>query len=795
MKKNIFITAAFVLTFWSPIDAQVTFTERKDLHVRLVDNNPDPVVYTALDIFKKDYRTVFSAEASESTTGQIWVGTVGHAAAIESEISPDVLKKLSSAHEGFVIQEKNGRLYILGSDKRGTAYGLLELSRIIGVSPWEWWADVTPEKKAGHVILKNFSQFQSPSVKHRGIFLNDEDWGLTPWSAHNFEPDTKLISGIDPEKTKKMATIGPRTYAKIFELLLRLRANTIWPAMHEVTVPFYFVEGNREIAEKYGIYISTAHCEPLSRNSATEWDIVGTGRYNYLTNKENVLNYWEERLKELKNSDNIFTIGMRGKHDGRMEGVKSTREYKDALNLVIKDQTELLKRNIHPDPSKIPQVLIPYKEILDVYRAGLEVPDYVTLLWCDDNYGYITHFPNEQERMRSGGNGVYYHISYWGRPHDYLWLATNHPAQLYTQMKLSYDKGARDMWILNVGDIKPGEYLTELFLDMAWDIDAIANNEEGLSQHLQQWLHREFGSKNATELRDIMNEYYRLAYIRKPEFMGNTRTEERDSIYKIVKDLPWSEQTIRQRITEYERLEARVNNLTGQIPQHRKSAWFQLVEYPVLASAEMNKKQLYGQLARHGKAEWKQSDAAYERILLLTEKYNNLGNGKWESMMSYKPRGLAVFDKVERTAPTQPLVIDEPPIHTLNGQDYNHVQGQQPLRHGLGYDRGAILLPQGTTVSYDFDVDALDSLHIEVALAPNHPVDGTQIRYAIAINDGQEHIIDYHTVGRSEEWKENVLTNQAIRLTSFATQQQKNITLHIKALDEGVIVDQIKIKK
>lgn len=794
MMKIKVVLILLISSLWTVSSAQVTFKAKQNLSVKLLDEKPEQVVRTAFDLFKKDYRAVFSAGVSENNKAEMVVGTVGQMAAIDPAISAEWLEQLTGVHEGFLIQEKDRKIYILGSDKRGTAYGLLELSRLMGVSPWEWWADVTIESKQEQVFQKGYTLFQSPSVKHRGIFFNDEDWGLTPWSANNYEPDAQLISGIDPAKVGKMETVGPKTYAKVFELLLRLRANTIWPAMHEVTVPFYFVEGNREVAEKYGIYIGSAHCEPLARNSATEWDIVGSGNYNYLTNKANILSYWEDRLKELGNSDNIFTMGMRGKHDGRMEGVKTTEEYRDALNVVIKDQTELLKKYINPDPSQIPQVVIPYKEILDVYRAGLEVPDYMTLMWCDDNYGYVTHFPNEQERMRSGGNGVYYHISYWGRPHDYLWIATQHPALLYTQMKLSYDKGARDMWIVNVGDLKPGEYLTELFLDMAWDIDAISNDKAGLDQHLQQWLARSFGDRNAEELRSIMNEYYRLAYIRKPEFMGNTRAEERDPVYKVVKDLPWSEEKIRQRLAAYEELAGRVDKVAKQIPSHRKEAWFQLVEYPVQGAAEMNKKHLYATLARHGKGEWDRSDAAYETIVSLTDRYNNLADGKWQGIMDHRPRRLEVFDKVERTVAAEPLPVDIKPLYAYNGTDFNRVEGKQPLVHGLGYESKAISLPQGTVVGYEVPVGAVDSVRVQVALAPNHPVAGNTIRYAISINKGPEQVVDYRTQGRSEEWKENVLNNQAIRSTSFAVRQNgEKITVFIKALDEGVVIDQIKV--
>jgi hypothetical protein len=426
---------------------------------------------------------------------------------------------------------------------------------------------------------------------------------------------------------------------------------------------------------------------------------------------------------------------------------------------------------------------------------GLEVPEDVALLWCDDNYGYIRHFPDEKERARKGGNGVYYHVSYWGRPHDYLWLTTNHPAQVYTQMKLAYDKGAKDMWILNVGDIKPAEYLIELFLDMAWNIESVGNNTEGLDQHLYTWLGREFGEENAKELLAVMNEYYRLAYIRKPEFMGGTRTEEKDPQYKIVSDLPWSETEINQRINDYKNISDQVIEISKRISPDQQDAWFQLVEYPVRGAAEMNKKHLYGQLARHGKADWKYSDEAFETIVSLTGKYNSLNNGKWKNIMNYQPRNLPVYEKVPHVKAESPMVEYQAPLFLLNGNDYSGFEGEMPVPHGLGYQRGAISLPEKSSVTYHFTVDTSGSISIEVALAPNHPVKGQTIRYAIRLDDEPVQSVDFRTEGRSEEWKENVLNNRARRTTLHNMKKSGVHTLTIQALDEGVVVDQIRIMK
>ncbi len=779
MKKNLF-TFLVGICFPCFLLAKVTLGGNGSLTVSL-ETGDEAVVRTALDIFSKDYRAVFGREVVEAEEATVYVGTIGLNSIAEKRLGADAVSLLRPHAEGFLIEVKGDKLYILGSDKRGTAYGLLELSRLIGVSPWEWWADSPIEKRETLTLNEGFRRMEYPSVAHRGIFLNDEDFALMPWSSRTYEPSD--VKG----------TIGPKTHARIFELLLRLRANTFWPAMHACSVAFYLTPGNKETADKYGIYIGTSHCEPMMRNTNAEWGKAGTGAYDYVHNRENVLKFWDERVRQLAGSDNIYTLGIRGVHDGRMQGAKTVAEQKAALTNILKDQRRMLAERVNPDVTKVPQVFIPYKEVLDVYHAGLEVPEDVTLMWCDDNYGYIRRFPTPQERARKGGNGVYYHISYWGRPHDYLWLATNHPAQLYTQMKLAYDKGAKDLWILNVGDIKPAEYLTELFLDMAWNIHAIEDNISGLEKHLRHWLEREFGKKYAGELLAVMNEYYRLAYIRKPEFMGNTRTEEKDPAYKVVKDLPWSEEEIRQRIGEYNRLADQVVTLSRRIPTEKQDAWYQLVEYPVRAAAEMNKKHLYGQLARHGLADWQLSDNAFDTIVSLTGKYNSLAGGKWNRMMNDRPRNLAVFDKLPRTQADTSLPVKQAPLYLFNGNDYKDFEGKRPTGHGLGYQRGAVSLPQGSSVWYEWKASNTDSVTVEVALVPNHPVSGHTLRFSIRQDDGPEQIIDYRTQGRSEEWKLNVLGNQAIRRISFPVKEKGRRRLILKALDEGVVVDQIKI--
>ncbi|MEI3460287.1 MAG: glycosyl hydrolase 115 family protein [Bacteroides cellulosilyticus] len=744
------------------------------------DNTEEKVVQTALQLFARDYETVFSAPATISVNhGGIIVGTVDKSPLIAAT-GVDI-SDLKSKNQAFLISVlPGGRLLVAGSDSHGTAYGIMELSRLIGVSPWEWWADVTPEKKEAFHLAVDYKMVQSPSVEYRGIFINDEDWGLMPWSSLNYEP------------WYKPGRIGPQTNERIFELLLRLRANTYWPAMHECSVPFFLTPGNREAAEKFGIYIGGSHCEPMACSTAGEWSRRGKGDYDYVKNSSSVCHFWEERLKEVSGQEILYTVGMRGVHDGQMQGAKTVEEQKAVLERVLKDQRDLLRKYVNKDVEAIPQVFIPYKEVLDIYRAGLEVPEDVTLMWCDDNYGYIKHFPTEVERTRKGGNGVYYHVSYWGRPHDYLWLGTFSPALLYQQMKEAYDCGIQKIWILNVGDIKPIEYQTELFLDMAWNIDQVI--EEGVSGHLCNFLKREFGEAIGEDLLPVMMEHYRLSYIRKPEFMGNTREEEyHTNAYRIVKDMPWSRSYINKRLEDYQVISDKVEKLASRIQQDRQDAYFQLIKYPVQATAEMNKKMLYAQFARHGEMNWNKSDAAYDSIASLTRIYN-IGirnNGKWHRMMDHQPRRLPVFEPVDRSSVETPMLEDSPGLYKWNGAEYS--AGDAVSCEGLGYEEKAVMLEKNKELSFDFGECPGDSVEVEIRLLPNHPIHGGQLRFSVSIDKKNAQTVSYETQGRSEEWKENVLRNQAIRRVVLPVKKRKNHNLTIKALDEGVVIDQIEM--
>lgn len=581
----------------------------------------------------------------------IIAGTIGQSPVIDALIQSKKLDvtAIQGRWESFIITTlKNPikgvkrALVIAGSDPRGAAYGLFELSRAAGVSPWVWWADAVPAKR--HYLSVPPDRFVSsePSVKYRGIFLNDEDWGLQPWAAKTFERET--------------GDIGPKTYAKIFELLLRLRANMIWPAMHPSTKAFFSITGNAKVAADYAILIGSSHAEPMLRNNVGEWNEKTMGPFNYVTNRQRVYQYWEERVKQSSGINAIYTLGMRGIHDSGMEGVKNAKEAVPLLEQVFKDQRGLLAQYIHKNLSDIPQVFTAYKEVLDIYDNGLKLPADVTLVWPDDNYGYIQRLNDGAEQKRPGGSGVYYHASYWGRPHDYLWISSTNPSLMREEMMKAYDNGSNRLWVVNVGDIKPLEYATELFLDMAYDVTPFKENNDYQQLHLLKWVARIFGNEAANVITPILRRYYQLAFERKPEFMGWSQTEPTTKTNLTGYNHFFYGDEATQRINAYRLLEDELKAIRKKVPPDYEASFYQLVFYPVVSAALMNQKflyrdnyYLYSRQGRLSATDYAQlSQAAYDSIISLTDYYNNgIAGGKWKHIMSMKPRDLPVFQAPE----------------------------------------------------------------------------------------------------------------------------------------------------
>lgn len=747
---------------------QLSFNKGQEI-IYYTDTKVPLVVQTALEVFEGDLSTVLDASLHKGNKNkaQLYIHTLN---------TNEKADALAGRHEAFRIEVKDDKLHIVGSDANGTAYGIMELSRLLGVSPWVWWADSHPQKLEKWEIPQDLYTEQAPAVAYRGIFINDEDWGFCPWSWQTHEP------------SEQKGRIGPKTHERVFELLLRLRANTFWPAMHECSVPFFLTEGNQEIADRYGITIGTSHCEPMQRNTNGEWKLAGVGEYDYVKNPGNVYKFWEERVKEVAQSNNYFTLGMRGVHDGKMQGANTIEEQRNVLDSVFKDQRKLIEQYVNKDVTKVPQVFIPYKEVLDIYRSGLSVPDDVTLMWCDDNFGYIKYLPNEKEQKRKGGNGIYYHISYWGNPHDYLWLATTSPALIQTELERAYDHNARQLWIINVGDIKPGEYLLEYCLDMAWDKNVLYNRNT--NDHLKKWLSREFGEEITEKLIPLWNEYYALSYRCRPEFLGNTRVEKSKPEYRIVKDLPWRDSDVKSRLDLCIRMEKEITQLSYGIDKSKQSQWYQLVEYPIRSFCAMNRKMLGGQLARHAAAPWSNATEAYNDIVSMTETYNSLSNGKWNHMMSYNPRNLPVFAPLDTTTTNTPL-------EELSGQEWRIKPSNGTFNSNsyivkeLGYSREALVLRKGDVFSTSLPSTS-DSLSITLTFVPNHPVDTEMLQIKVDVDGEKTQFLNYETRTNSEEWKMNVLYNQARRKIKLPASSQKRM-ISIQALTPGIILDEIII--
>ena len=685
--------------------------------------------------------------------------------------------------DGFRLSVRDGQVVIEGHNARGTAYGLLELSRMAGVSPWVWWGDVRPQKRNDPLSLTDtFCLEHTPSVAYRGIFINDEDWSLRRWSSDH---------------------MGPQTYKRLFQLMLRLRANTLWPAMHEGTPGFFTVKGNQAMADSFGIVVGTSHCEPLLRNNVTEWDQTVRGPYNYMTNRQQVQQYWTERLKEVRGTEALFTLGMRGIHDGSMEGVSTREEKLQGLQQVVDDQRRLLRKYYHQNVEQVPQVFIPYKEVLEIMESGLQVPDDVTLMWCDDNYGYLTRLPDAQQQQRKGGGGVYYHLSYWGRPHDYLWLTTTQPGLIYSEMRAAYDHNCRRLWIANVHDPKVAAYDLELFMDMAWNIESITpsqpprgeafvsptGDERGVTieQHLERWLCTQFGSMVGKAIAPAMREWYRLNAIRRPEFMGWTQVELDKKRYSGGKSVPASTPfTLKEayeRMEAFAHIEATVDVWRPLVEEGRQDAYFAHVLYPVHAAAAMSRKML---------SDEQESRRAYEEIQRLTEHYNSISGGKWRGLMSAAPRNLPVFGETRTTLQQD---ISEGRFIARNACDYQSAYPFPLERAGggpvqmLGHSMNAVCIPKGHETVYHFDSPYEGEATLYTAMIPTQPSDRGDLRYQLTLDNEAPIVISLKEPYRSEQWKQNVLRCQALKQTTVKLTKGPH-TLKIKALDNHIIADQ-----
>lgn len=612
----------------------------------LYDASDAAMVKRAAELFAADVEAVTGRRPQvTSATGEtgpaVIVGTVGGSALIRrlSEAGKIDTAPLEGAWERYLIQTVANplpgirkALVIAGSDRRGAAYGLFTLSELIGVSPWYWWADVPVKKHAALHVDAPPTYSQTPSVRYRGIFLNDEDWGLTPWASQTFEPER--------------GNIGPRTYAKVCELLLRLKANYLAPAMHPVSTSFNQIPENKLVADTFAIVMGSTHCEPLLLNTASEWDTKTMGPWNYDKNKEGINRVLTQRVRENSPYENVYTLALRGLHDGAMSTTLPMHEKVRMLQQALLDQRRILAENIDRPVETVPQAFTPYKEVLEIYSNGLELPDDITIVWPDDNYGYMKRLSGVREQRRTGRSGVYYHVSYLGVPHSYLWFSTTPPSLMYEELRKAYDTTADRLWLVNCGDLKGSEMQVSLFLDMAWDIGRFT--ADNVVSYPARWLAGIFGEAYYDRLEAMTREHLRLAFPRKPEYMGwGYHWNRFDHNCEQLTDTDFSftnYDEAQRRLEAYRQLGARAEALLHEIGDEARPAFYQLVYYPLRGAELMNRMTLGGQrnrwYARQGRAATNavrdEVQRCYDSLQVITRGYNSLLGGKWNHMMSMR---------------------------------------------------------------------------------------------------------------------------------------------------------------
>jgi hypothetical protein len=560
-------------------------------------------------------------------------GTIGKSALIDRLIREGKIDAsgVTGKWEAFLIQVVArplpgvaSALVIAGSDKRGTIYGIYDLSEQIGVSPWHFWADVPVVHKDALFVKAGKYGEGEPAVKYRGIFLNDEAPALSGWVK------------------EKYGTYNHQFYEKVFELILRLKGNYLWPAMWGNA----FNEDdplNPKIADEWGIVMGTTHHEPMLR-AQQEWKRHGTGPWDYTKNADVLRRFWEEGVKRNKNYESIISIGMRGDGDMPMAGTEQGANIA-LLEKIVADQRKIISEQVNPNLAAVPQLWALYKEVQGYYDNGMRVPDDVTLLWCDDNWGNIRRLPTSEERKRSGGAGIYYHFDYVGGPRNYKWIDTNPIPKVWEQMNLALAYGADRIWIVNVGDLKPMEFPIDFFLNFARDPKRWP--KEKIGEFTRLWAEREFGGTHAAEIADLVSRTLKYNGRRKPELLE-------PATYSLV-----DYQEADRVVADYKEVVAKAEKISATLPENARDAFFQLVTHPAKANAQVT--ELYvaaaknSRYAAQGRAAANdmaaKTRALFQADIDLTDYYNHtMANGKWNHMMDQTHIGYTYWQEPRKNS-------------------------------------------------------------------------------------------------------------------------------------------------
>ena len=748
--------------------------------------------------------TSLTAHLSPLTSKSILIGTVGANKQIDQWVKQGVLRDLKGKTEKYIIKTIGNQLVIAGSDKRGTVYGIYELSRQIGVSPWYYWADVPVEKHTSLYIKEGEYTDGEPAVRYRGLFLNDEAPCLTTWVKNTFGTDFG----------------GHKFYEKVFELLLRLKGNYLWPAMWGWA--FYADDPeNLKTADAMGVMMGTSHHEPMARNHQEyARDRKGWGVWNYSTNKQNLDRFFREGIERMKGTDDIVTIGMRGDGDEAMGNGTDTK----LLESIINNQRRIIKEVTGKSADKTPQIWALYKEVQDYYDAGLRVPDDVTVLLCDDNWGNVRRLPTAEEQKRKGGWGLYYHVDYVGAPRNSKWINVTPIQNMWEQLQLAYNGGIQKLWILNVGDLKPMEYPIQLFMDMAWD--PTKYHVDNLLDHTRDFCAESFGEDQACEATQLLNLVSKYNG-RITSEMLDAKTYTTTEFAKVVAD--------------YQALEARALRQFITLKPEAKDAYRQIILFPIQAMGNIYE-MYYAQAMNHELAAKGDPEAncwaercrkAFERDQQLSLQYNKeIAGGKWDGMMIQKHISYKIWndnypadvcpDLIEVKAPAEGPTfsprdgyISIEAEHTWNRQDAS--QAQWTVIPYMGRTLSGIALMPYTVGTDNASLTYRFSLTQDTSLTSHHsPLTSIKVRvitkstldfldkgglmYDVAIDGGQPVSVNFNA--NLNEKPENIysiyyptvasrVVEKEVELPLSASQDTHTLTLHPQ--DPGIVFEKIVI--
>jgi hypothetical protein len=791
----------------------IILADHKSTAAIAVDKDDYPVVKIAAALFAADVKRV---TGSTPTVGDsigaapeiIIAGTMGKSALIDRLITAGKLAaidKIKGHWETSLWQVIDNpapgvkkALVIVGSDRRGTAYGLIALSRRIGVSPWYWWADVPVTHRNVLTVSVPKPTWEEPAVKYRGLFINDEDWGINQWARHTFEKD--FGQGV-----------GPRTYEKVFELMLRLRLNYLWPAMHEVSKEFGNTPENVALADKYGIVAGSSHCEPMLYNNV-HWNEKIKGRWNYSTNRDTIYNTWRQTSLDRGDKEAVWTLGIRGIHDRGMESPPSgIPERIDLLEQVFKDQRSLIDTHVTRQFGPVAQCFVPYKEVLPVYDSGLKVPEDVTIIWVDDNFGYIRRLSGPDERKRAGGSGLYWHLSYYGAPHSYTWINSTAPALMWEEFHKAWENQARTIWVVNVGDIKPMELGIDYFSRIAWDPDG--QDADAQPKFLRSFLAENFPADLHASLFELLTEFYHLGTTRKPELMN------RDWALSLSRDDAQALQSAYEKLLRRERL------IYALIPVALRDAYTELIGFPARILAATGLIFLHDRAIALGAGQDQTHRDEIERLkaFLDTEvdNYNNkLAGGKWQSMMPGAVTGKdlpawssqVAWPWGETSGPdTGKQALQPDVIRTAASADKQTgtTIARWTMVPGLGNSGRAMALeparaeltwqpadPSAPTLQYDFKTNG-KATRVLLYFLPNFRLyPGMQLRVAVGVDDQLQATVEVPGSNGKEDEKgpnrnQGIRNNYVCAAIDLPVLQPGKHTLFIRAVDPGVVIDRI----